>query len=158
MPLLAISESAPDFRLPGTAEEPLGLSSLLQRHRFVVIAFFPAAFSSICTDELSLFQEFLDDLGQLGAGVVAISVDSKYSLRAFAEKNHLTFPLLADFHPKGAVAAKYGALRDDGVTERALFIVDSDSQVRYSYLSEMSKNPGLDGVLEALESMQGEGA
>jgi peroxiredoxin len=158
MSLLAIGERAPDFQLPGTPEEPLSLSSLLKRHRFVVIAFFPAAFSSVCTDELNLFQEFLDDLGQLGAGVVAISVDSKYSLRAFAEKNHLTFPLLADFHPKGAAAAEYGAMRDDGATERALFIVGSDHQVRYSYLSEISKAPGLDGVLEALESMQGEGA
>jgi peroxiredoxin len=86
--------------------------------------------------------------------VVGISVDSHYTQRAFAKANGITFPLLADFHPKGAVAERYGVMRSDGMTERALFIVDSQRRVRYSYLSELRTNPGADRLLEALESMQ----
>ncbi len=154
MAALEVGAKAPDFTLEGTQEQPFRLSEAVKQTRFAVLAFYPLAFSPVCTDELNLFQEVLDEFQRLGAQVVGISVDSKYSQRAFAKANGITFPLLADFHPKGAVATLYGAMRDDGVAERALFIVDGKMAIRYSFVSELRKNPGADKLLEALEAMQ----
>lgn len=155
MPALDVGQKAPDFTLPGTPEEPLTLSEVLQETRFVVLVFYPLAFSPVCTDELNVFQEVQDELERLGARTIGISVDSPYSQQAFAEANGITFPLLADFEPKGAVAAQYGVYRDEnGVAERALFVVDSEHTVRYSYVSEPRINPGASGVLEALDKLQ----
>jgi peroxiredoxin len=81
-------------------------------------------------------------------------VDSAWCHRAFAENRHLRFPLLADFEPKGEVAKRYGAYRDsDGTSERALFVIDADGIIRWSYCSPIDVNPGADGILEALEAM-----
>lgn len=154
MPALTVSTKAPDFTLEGTTEEPLTLSEVLKETRFAILAFYPLAFSPVCSDQLSLYQEVLDEFERLGARVIGVSVDSKYTQQAFAKSRGITFPLLADFHPKGAVAEKYGVMREDGVAERALFIVDSEGTIRYSYVSELRKNPGADGLLEALDSMQ----
>jgi len=147
---------APDFTLEGSTEEPVTLSKVLQGTPFVVLAFFPAAFSSVCTDELNVLQETHDEFQRLGARLIAISVDGKWTQRAFAEQNGITFPVLSDFHPKGAVAQKYGVMREDGTAERALFIIDSDRVVRYSFVSEPAKNPGVDRLLERLEELQAE--
>jgi peroxiredoxin len=155
MAALEVGAKAPDFTLEGTPEQPFQLLEAIKQTRFVVLAFYPLAFSPVCTDELNLFQEVLEEFQRLGAQVVGISVDSKYSQGAFAKANAITFPLLADFHPKGAVAAQYGVMRDDGVAERALFIVGSEMVVRYSFVSELRKNPGADRLLDALEGMQG---
>jgi peroxiredoxin (alkyl hydroperoxide reductase subunit C) len=119
------------------------------------MSFFRLAFSPVCTDEMSLFQEVRDEFERLGATTVGISVDSKYVQDEFAKKTNVKFPLLADFHPKGAVAQKYGVMGDDGIAERALFIVDSGGVIRYSYVSEMRVNPGADRLLEKLEALQG---
>jgi peroxiredoxin len=154
MPALPVGSRAPDFELQGTPQQSFKLSNALKETRFVVLAFFPLAFSSVCGDQMTLYQEFVEEFERLGARVVGISVDSRYAQQAFAEAKGIAFPLLADFHPKGAVAEQYGVMRDDGVAERALFIVDSDGVVRYSYVSEPRKNPGADGLLEALEAMQ----
>ena len=155
MDALQVGANAPDFTLDGSGGTPFRLSQAVRESRFVVLVFYPLAFSPVCTQELNLFQEILEQFGELGAQVVGISVDSKYTQRAFAEANKITFPLLADFHPKGAVAQQYGAMREDGVAERALFVVDSQMRVRYSFVSEFRKNPGADRLLEALEGMQG---
>ena len=99
------------------------------------------------------FQEALDDLTALEAEVLVISVDNVASQRAWAEQNHLRLPLLSDF-PRGAVASKYGVLRDDGRTERALFVIDEEGTIRYSYLSPMDQNPGVHGVMNVLEGLK----
>jgi peroxiredoxin (alkyl hydroperoxide reductase subunit C) len=145
---------APDFTLEGSAGT-FTLSEALKKHRFVILSFFPLAFSPVCTDEMSLFQEVQDEFERLGAMTVGISVDSRYVQHEFAKKTNVRFPLLADFHPKGAVAEKYGVMRDDGIAERALFIVDSDGVIRYSYVSELRVNPGADRLIEKLEALQG---
>lgn len=154
MPPLAVGAKAPDFQLGGTPDEPLRLSEALKKTKFTVLAFFPAAFSPVCTDQLNLYQEVLGEFTRVGAQVIAISVDGRYAQRAFAKANGLTFPVLADFYPHGAVAKQYGVLNQDGMAERGLFIVDSDGVVRFSYLSERGKNPGADLLLDALEGMQ----
>ncbi len=155
MAALIEGTKAPDFTLEGTTDKPFTLSEALKGNRFVILAFFPLAFSSVCSDEMSLYQEVRDEFGRLGAMTVGLSVDSAYVQKEFARKNNLQFSLLADFNPKGAVAQKYGVYRaDDGTAERALFIIDSSGIIRYSYVSEVSVNPGADRLLEKLEELQ----
>jgi peroxiredoxin len=154
MAALEEGAKAPDFTLEGSSGR-FTLSEALKKHRFVMLSFFPLAFSPVCTDEMAVFQEVQDEFERLGAITVGISVDSGYVQAEFARKNNITFPLLADFHPKGAVARKYGVMRDDGIAERALFIVDSGGVIRYSYVSELRVNPGADRLLEKLEELEG---
>jgi peroxiredoxin len=157
MPPLAVGAKAPDFELDGSAGK-VRLSKLLRDGHYVVLAFFPLAFSSTCTNEMNLFEEVKEEFTRLRTHIIGLSVDSKHVQRAFAQANGLTFPVLADFHPKGAVARKFGVMREDGTTERALFIIDPTGTVRYSYVSEIGKNPGADRLLNALEKMQAEAA
>jgi peroxiredoxin len=154
MPALEVGTRAPDFELKASGEQTIRLSELLKEGRKVVVAFYPAAFSPVCGDELSVFQEALDEFERLNAQVIAISVDNIWSVGAFAKAKGISFPLLADFHPRGAVAEKYGVMNNSvGVAERALFIVDPQGVIRYSYVSPMRENPGADRLLDALERM-----
>jgi peroxiredoxin len=155
MPLLAVGAQAPDFELDGSTGK-VRLSDLLKQTDFVILAFFPASFSPVCTNELNLYQEVKDEFARLGAQVVGISVDGRYTQQAFAKANGITFPILADFHPKGAVARQYRVMREDGTAERALYLIDRKQTIRYSYLSETRENPGADRLFDALEAMQGE--
>jgi peroxiredoxin len=96
----------------------------------------------------------LPDFHKFKAAIVGISVDGAWCHDAFAQNRKLHFPLLADFEPKGAVARKYGAYRDqEGVCERALFVIDPKGTIAWSYLSPVGVNPGADGILEALETL-----
>jgi peroxiredoxin len=152
--ILQAGTPAPDFTLNCTPDQKLSLSDL--RGRPVVLAFYPADFSPVCGDEMALFNAVLPDLQELGAEMVGISVDGVWCHAAFARTRNLHFPLLADFEPKGAVARQFGAYRDgDGVSERALFVIDDQGSIAWSYLSPIGVNPGADGVLRALESLKG---
>ena len=152
MSALPAGQKAPGFTLPGSPEEPLSLSD--SRGKNVVLAFFPAAFSPVCGNELSLFQELKPDFEELNAVVVGISVDGPWAQKAFAKQLNLEMPVLSDFHPHGEVAQKYGVFRDDGVAERALFVIDAEGVIRYSYVSPITENPGADKVLEVLEGLR----
>jgi peroxiredoxin len=154
MAALEVGAKAPDFELKDTEGKSVRLSHLLKDGKPVILAFYPAAFSSVCGDEMSLFQEAQGEFARLDAKIVGISVDNYWSTAAFAKANGITFPLLSDFHPKGAVAAKYGVMRDDGTAERALFIIDTSGVIRYSYVSPVAQNPGADRLIEALEKMR----
>ena len=97
------------------------------------------------------FTEILPELQRYDAQLVGISVDNVWCHAAYAKHRNLQFPLLADFEPKGEVSRKYGAYRSqDGVSERALFVLDAEGVIRWSYLSPIDTNPGADGVLQAL--------
>lgn len=145
---------APDFTLHSTPDETLSLGEL--RGRPVILAFYPADWSPVCGDELALFNEVLPDFRAYGAELVGISVDGVWCHAAFARQRKFHFPLLSDFEPKGEVSRRYGAYRDeDGTSARALFVVDGDGIIRWSYLSPVGVNPGADGVLNALESLAG---
>ena len=101
-----------------------------------------------------LYNELLSEFEALGAQIVGVSVDGPWCHAAFARDRKLRFPLLADFEPKGAVARRYGVYRDaDGTSERALFVIDADGIVRWSYVSPIDVNPGADGILAALEAL-----
>jgi peroxiredoxin len=103
---------------------------------------------------LALYNEVLPEFRRFGAALLGISVDGAWCHAAYARDRRLHFPLLADFHPKGETAQSYGAYRhQDGVCERALFVIDSEGTIRWSYLSPIGVNPGADGILTALEGL-----
>ena len=148
--VLSPGTKAPDFTLKQTSKETLSLADL--KGKPTVLVFYPADWSPVCGDELALFNEVLPEFQRYDAQVVGISVDGPWCHKAYAESRNLQFPLLSDFEPKGAVSRKYGAYREqDGVSERALFVLDADGVIRWSFLSDINKNPGADGVLSALE-------
>jgi peroxiredoxin len=153
--LLQPGTIAPEFTLDDQSGCRLALADL--RGKPAVLAFYPADWSPVCGDQMALYNEVLPLLTDLGAQMVGVSVDSHWCHAAFAENRRLHFRLLADFEPKGAVARAFGAYRDeDGTSERALFVIDGAGVIRWSYLSPIEINPGADGILAALESLQAE--
>lgn len=150
--ILTKGTPAPDFCLNVTADQKLSLSEL--KGKPIILVFYPADWSPVCSDEMALFNEVLPEFRKHGAELMGISVDGSWCHSAFASHRRLHFPLLSDFEPKGAVAKQYGAYREkDGVCERALFVIDKEGKIFWSYLSPVAENPGADGVLEALESL-----
>jgi peroxiredoxin len=148
---------APDFELSSGPDQTVSLLKL--RGRPVILAFYPADWSPVCSDQMALYQAVLPEFQQFDAELLGISVDGVWCHRAFAQNRNLQFPLLADFEPKGDVARAYHVYRSlDGTSERALYVIDVDGIVRWSYVSPLDVNPGADGILRALESIQKEGA
>jgi peroxiredoxin len=145
-------EPAPNFSLKASPERWLALSSL--RGAPVIMAFYPADWSPVCSDQMALYQAVLPEFTRFGATLLGISVDGVWCHRAFAESRRLEFPLLADFEPKGSVARSYGSYDPaEGEAKRTLFVLDREGVVAWSYLSPADVNPGADGILTALESL-----
>jgi peroxiredoxin len=150
--VLPAGTQAPDFTLNVTPDQKLTLSEL--RGQPVVLAFYPADWSPVCGDQMALYNEILPEFQKHHAEVLGISVDGAWCHAAFAQNRRIRFPLLADFEPKGAVSRAYGAYRErDGLSERALFVIDPDGKIFWSHLSPIAVNPGADGILEALEDL-----
>ena len=141
---------APDFSLRDQDGNRVGLSDFAGRR--LVLAFYPADFSPGCTDQLSLYQEVVEEIEAQNARLVGVSVDSVYCHRAFRSHLNLTIPLLADFHPKGEMSRAYGAyLEDWGTTNRSLVLVGGNGVVRWSHASETPKDiPGANLIFDAL--------
>ncbi|MDQ0923058.1 peroxiredoxin [Pseudarthrobacter sp. W1I19] len=130
----AVGGQAPDFELANQYGEPVRLSSL--RGGNVVLVFYPFAFSGICTGELCEIRDNLAIFEAADATVLAVSVDSKFSLRAYAAQERYTFDLLADFWPHGEVARAYGVFdADSGMAQRGTFIIDAAGTIRYSVVN-----------------------
>jgi peroxiredoxin len=141
---------APDFSLADQDGNRVSLSDL--RGETVVLVFYPADFSPVCTDQLSVYEEVLPELEERGAKLLGISVDGAFCHKAFRQHNHISIPLLADFHPKGKVAKAYGVWSEDhGVSGRALVMVGPDGVVQWSYLSPPLEIPGANLIFDALE-------
>jgi peroxiredoxin len=145
---------APDFSLPDQSGNMVSLGDFAGRK--LMLCFYPLDFSPVCSDQLSIYQEVLPEIEAKGAELVGISVDSAYCHRAFREHLNLTMPLLADFHPKGAMSRDYGAYQDDfGTDNRSLVLVGEDGVVRWSYASPSPKDiPGANLIFDALEASQ----
>jgi peroxiredoxin len=153
--VLQAGTAAPQFSLVDQSGQTVTTTSL--RGRPAILAFYPADWSPVCGDQMALYNEVLPAFRDAGAELLGVSVDSKWCHAAFSENRKLRFRLLADFEPKGDVARRFGAYRDaDGTTERALFVLDKEGIIRWSYLSPIDVNPGADGILEALESIGGQ--
>jgi peroxiredoxin len=150
--ILSAGTPAPEFSLHVTPDQKLSLSEL--RGRPVILAFYPADWSPVCGDQMALYNEILPEFKKNGAELLGISVDGVWCHDAFAKDRHLHFPLMADFEPKGAVARAYAAYREEeGTSERALFVIDKNGVITWSYLSPVAVNPGADGILRALEEL-----
>jgi peroxiredoxin len=144
---------APDFSPSTTPDQKVSLSDFLGQP--VILAFYPADWSPVCGDQMGLYNEILPEFQRLGAELLGISVDGVWCHLAIAHDRKLRFPLLSDFEPKGDVARSYGVYCDqDGSSERALFVLDADGIIRWSYISPVGVNPGADGILAALEALQ----
>jgi peroxiredoxin len=155
--VLSAGTVAPDFSLHATPDQVVSLSDF--RGRPVILAFYPSDWSPVCGDQMALYNELLSEFHQFGAELLGISVDGAWCHLAFAHDRKLRFPLLSDFEPKGHVARMYGAYREpDGISERALFVIDAAGVIRWSYCSPIGVNPGADGILRALEALKPEAA
>jgi peroxiredoxin len=143
---------APEFSLPATPNQQLSLAEL--RGNPVILVFYPSDWSPVCGDQLALYNELRPEFHKFRAELVGISVDGVWCHSAFKDARHYHFTLLSDFEPKGEVAKQYGVYRPaDGTSERALFVIDGDGIIRWSYVSPLGVNPGADGILEALEQL-----
>lgn len=149
-------QRAPEFSLPGSPEHQTKLRDF--HGRPVVLAFYPADFSPVCTDQMALYQAIMSQFTMFNAALLGISVDGIWCHRAFADSRKIQYPLLSDFEPKGAVASDYGVYdTGQGTADRALFVLDSDGVVAWSYLSPRGVNPGADGIIAALEDLDSNG-
>jgi peroxiredoxin len=148
----ALGGPAPDFELANQFGEPVRLSSF--RGQNVVLVFYPFAFSGICTGELCEIRDNLAMFEDANAAVLAVSVDSKFSLRAYAAQEGYTFDLLADFWPHGDVASAYGVFdAGSGMAKRATFIIDAGGDVRYSVVNPRGQARDLQEYRDALAGM-----
>ncbi len=150
--MLAVGTQAPDLELYSTPDQQVKLSAL--RGQKVILAFYPADWSPVCSDQLSLYNATLKLFARHNAQLLGLSVDSKWSHLAFSQSRKLHFPLLADFEPKGQVAKRYEVYdAPEGEAQRALFVLDEQGIIRWNYLAPAGLNPGADGILAALEKL-----
>jgi peroxiredoxin len=154
---LAAGTPAPDFTLRATPDQTVSLSEL--RGHPVVLVFYPADWSPVCTDELAVFNQLLPEFQRMDTIVLGISVDGVWCHAAFADARHLNFQLLSDFEPKGKVSREYGVYREkEGSSARATFVVDKDGVIAWREVSPTGINPGAAGPLEAVEKLTGQTA
>jgi len=151
--ILRAGAKAPNFTLKTTPDQSVSLRQFYGRP--VVLAFYPADWSPVCSDQMGLYAELMPQFKKFDAEVMGISVDGIWSHLAFSKDRRLNFPLLSDFEPKGAVSKLYGAFEESvGEAARALFVISPKGTVHWSYLSPDGVNPGADGILSALESLK----
>jgi peroxiredoxin len=149
---LPIGTKAPDFTLRTTPDQKVSLSDFKGRN--VILAFYPADWSPVCGDQLALYNEMREQFENFNASLLAISVDGIWCHLAYGKDRNFHFTLLSDFEPKGEIARLYGVYRQqDGTTERALFVIDGEGVIRYSYVSPVGVNPGAAGILKALRAI-----
>lgn len=143
---------APDFTLSASTDQKITLSEL--KGKPVILAFYPADWSPVCGDQMALYNQVLPEFQKHDATLIGISVDGVWCHQAYAKDKNLHFSLLADFEPKGAVSKLYGVYQEGaGICGRALFVIDKEGTIAWSYNSPLGINPGADGILDALESL-----
>jgi peroxiredoxin len=150
-----VGSKAPDFTLMNQDRQPVTLSAL--KGAPVVLAFFPAAFSSVCQQELCTFRDSMSQLGAAKAHVLGVSTDTFFALKAFQDQQHLNFPLLSDYNKE--VIRTYGVFNEDmiglkGIAKRSVFVIDKDGVVRYREVLEDARNePNYPQVLSSVASL-----
>ncbi len=149
--MIEAGRRAPDFALVDQDGEEVTLASL--RGETVVLAFYPLDFSPVCTDQLNVYQETLPELERAGARLYGVSVDSAFTHKAFQRELGISIPLLADFHPKGEVARRFGVYNEErGMAQRALVMIGPEGTVRWSHVSPSPLEvPGANLIFDALE-------
>ena len=151
-----VGTKAPDFTLPNQNREPVTLSDQLKGGP-VVLAFFPAAFSGVCTKEMCTFRDSMSELDAVSARVLGISVDTFFSLKAWTDAQRLNFPLLSDFNKE--VITRYGVVNENmiglkGIAKRAVFVIDRSGAIRYREVLDDARNePDYGKVKQAVASL-----
>jgi peroxiredoxin len=149
--VLDIGARSPDFTLIDQTGSQVTLADFNEP---VVLIFYPADWSPVCSDELSVFSAAHPLFQDRGARLLGVSVDGMWCHQAFHAQRNLSFPLLADFEPKGAVARSFGVYREsDGITERAIFVIDATKHVAWREVFPIGENPGADGALREVEAL-----
>jgi peroxiredoxin len=148
--VIAAGEPAPDFSLArASGGEPFTRTDLLGRT--TVLVFYPFAFSPVCTDQLSIYNELLDEFRERGATLYGVSCDAVWSQKAFREHLGIDIEQLSDFEPKGAVSRAFGVLHERGMPERALVVIGPDAVVRWSYQApQLAELPGANLIFDQL--------
>ena len=150
---IAVGQPAPEFTLRDQDQKDIKLSDY--RGKNVVILFYPLDWSPVCTDEHACFMSSFGQFEKLNAQVLGLSVDSHWSHKAFAEKMGVAYPLLADFHPRGAVADKFGVYHaDKGITGRAIVIIDKAGTIAWSKNYDIPTVPDMKEVEQALTQIK----
>jgi len=151
--MIEAGAAAPDFSLSDQDGHTVSLKDLEGQNS--VLVFFPAAFSPVCTDQLSVYEEVLPDLRARNAALYGVSVDNAFSLKAFQGSVGTTIPLLSDFHPKGAMAQAYGVwVPDRGVATRALIMIGPDLEVLWTHQPPSPLEiPGANLIFDALDAV-----
>lgn len=144
---------APDFELPAGPDDTVSLSGMLKEQDYVVVAFFPAAWSPPCSDEVLIVEAVSDEIARLGAGIIAVSTDNVWSTKAWAEKLGISFPIASDFEPKGEVSRSFGVYHESGTCKRAQFIVGPDRKILLAHLVPIDTSPGARMILKRLEEL-----
>ncbi len=148
---LQVGDVAPDFELPASGNRVIKLSNFRGKKK-VLLAFYPFAFSPVCSLQLPGLQKNLGKFQELNTEVLGISVDSKHSSTAFAEHLKLDFPLVSDFNKE--ITAAYGVLREGGFAERALFVIDQEGKIAYAHVNAIGEVPDNAPVFEVLRKLQ----
>jgi peroxiredoxin len=142
-------QPAPDFTLQTADGQPFTRDDLLGRTS--VLVFYPFAFSRVCTDQLSIYNDLLEDFKERGATLYGVSCDATHSQRAFKEQLGINIEQLSDFEPKGATCRAFGVYHPGGFPQRALVIVDPDGTVRWSHMADSPSDlPGANLIFDAL--------
>jgi glutaredoxin-dependent peroxiredoxin len=147
---LKVSDKAPDFTLFDADKKERSLSEFLSKK--TVLAFYPGAFTGVCTKEMCTFRDSLTNLSKVNAQVVGVSVDAPFANKAFATANNLSFPLLCDY--TRAISKQYGGVHEDfaglkgySAAKRAIFVLDTKGIVKYAWISE---NPGVEPLYDEI--------
>ena len=153
MPVVQAGQPAPDFALARFGGDPLTRADL--EGKITLLAFYPFAFSPVCTDQLSVYNEVLGDLADRGATLYGVSCDAVWSQQAFKEQLGIDIAQLSDFEPKGATCRAFGVLHPGGFPQRALVLIGPDAVVRWSYEAPSpGELPGANLLFDALDGLE----
>jgi mycoredoxin-dependent peroxiredoxin len=153
VPVIAAGHPAPDFSLARLEGEPFTRADL--EGRTTVLVFYPFAFSPVCTDQLAVYGELLDEFAARGATLYGVSCDASWSQEAFRERLGVAIEQLSDFEPKGATCRAFGVLHPGGFPQRALVVIGPDAVVRWSYEAPSPGDlPGANLIFDALDGLE----